>query len=213
MCRHQLPWNCLAPDSWSQNKRRISCKRCHGCEQYIYQWPGAAHKTRSSNGRLIFTWRYDRPCCLLTQIRLGTAWYPVIKPSSHPNHNTPSNREAEGDKQLIWDWKQGDLYAFTTAVDEQLSGSGPTDGEYLTQMYWSFCKAVLAAARRHVGQEAVGMTRECWKMREIVSAEKEQDELKERLRIQSVEYKAKDREVEHLTSERMPWFGCGRWLW
>ena len=44
-------------------------------------------------------------------------------------------REAEGEKQLIWDWKQGDLYAFTTAVDEQLSGSGPTDGEYLTQMY------------------------------------------------------------------------------
>ena len=50
------------------------------------------------------------------------------------------------------------------------------------------------------------MTRECWKMREIVSAEKEQDELKERLRIQSVEYKAKDREVEQRTDAMI-------WVW
>ena len=56
--------------------------------------------------------------------------------------------------------KEGNLAAFTSAVDEQLRGSGLTDDDSLTQMYRPFCKAVLAAARRHIGLKAVGMTGE-----------------------------------------------------
>ena len=85
---------------------------------------------------------------------------------------------------------------------EQLRGSGLRDGESFTQMSRSFCKAVLAADRKHIGLKAMMMTGEYWKMQEIAKAEIERDELRERLGIHSEEYKAKDREVKNLTMER-----------
>ena len=102
----------------------------------------------------------------------------------------------------MWDWKRGDLVVFIRAVDEQLRGSGLTDGESLRQMYRSLCKAVLTAAHKHIGLKAVGMTGEYWKTQEIATAERERDEFRERLENHSEENKAKDREVMNLTSER-----------
>ena len=56
-------------------------------------------------------------------------------------------------------------------------------------MYRYFYEAVIAAARKHIGLMAVGMTREYWYAQEIAKADMEQDELRERfgnhLRIQS----------------------------
>ena len=69
-------------------------------------------------------------------------------------------------------------------------------------MYRSLCKAVLTAAHKHIGLKAVGMTGEYWKMQEIATAERERDESRERLGNHSEEYRAKDREVKNLTSER-----------
>ena len=69
-------------------------------------------------------------------------------------------------------------------------------------MYRSFRKAVLAAARKHIGPKAVGMTGEYGKTQEIAKAERERDELGERLGIHSEEYKAKDRKAMNFTSER-----------
>ena len=87
-------------------------------------------------------------------------------------------------------------------MDEELRGSGPTDDESLTQMYRSFCKEVLAAARRHNALKAVGMTGKYWEAQEIASEERDRDDLMKRLGIHSEEYKAKDRNVRGLTSER-----------
>ena len=66
----------------------------------------------------------------------------------------------------------------------------------------SFCKAVLAAVQKHIGQKAVGMTGEYGRTQEIAKAERERDELRERVRIHSEEYKTKDREVKNLTREQ-----------
>ena len=55
---------------------------------------------------------------------------------------------------------EGGCGAFTTIVYGKLKGGGPTDDESLTHMYRSFSKAELAAARRHIGLKAVGMTGE-----------------------------------------------------
>ena len=156
------PMTPLGPDSWPQGKWRICCKRCYGCEQYISQRPGTAHRTWSSNERSLFSWRYDRPHCQSIQIQLG--WEPLDTLSS--DHRPilitihPTNRETERDKRLVWQWRKGDLAAFTTAADEQLRGSGLTYSESMTQMYRTFSKAVLAAARRHIGLKAVGITGE-----------------------------------------------------
>ena len=87
-------------------------------------------------------------------------------------------------------------------MDEQLRGSGNTNGEYLHQMYRSICKVVLAAARKHIGLKAAGMTGEYWKTQEIMKAERERDEHRERLGFHSEEYKAKDHEVKNLIGGR-----------
>ena len=71
---------------------------------------------------------------------------------------------------------------------------------------------MLAAARRHIGLKAVGMTGEYWMMQEIATAERERDELRESLAIHSEEYKPKDREVKDFTSEWRPRFRSGRSL-
>ena len=81
-----------------------------------------------------------------------------------------------------------------------MRGSGLTDGDSFTHMYQSLCKAVLAAARKHTGLKAVGMTGEYWKTCEIAKVERERDELRERMGINSEEYKAKGREVKNFTS-------------
>ena len=69
-------------------------------------------------------------------------------------------------------------------------------------MYLSYCKAVLAAARKHIGLKAVEMTGEYWKTQEIAKAGMEQDKLRRRLEIHCEEYKAIAREVKNLTSEQ-----------
>ena len=56
----------------------------------------------------------------------------------------------------------------------------------------------------------MGMTGEYWKAQEIATAERERDELRERLGINSEEHKTKDREVKNLISNRRPRFGSGR---
>ena len=96
---------------------------------------------------------------------------------------------------------KGDLAAFTTAVDEQMSGSGPADGKSMTQMNKSSYKAVHAAARKPIGLKAVGMTGEYWKTQDIVKADSERDKLSGKVRIHWEEYKAKDLEAKNLTSE------------
>ena len=67
--------------------------------------------------------------------------------------------KVSGEKRFVLDWKKGDLAAFASAA-EQLRRSGLTDGESLTEMYRSFCKVVLAAARKHIGLKVLGMTGE-----------------------------------------------------
>ena len=61
---------------------------------------------------------------------------------------------------------------------------------------------MLAAARKHIGLKAVEMTGEYGKTQDTAKAERERDELRERLEIHSEEYKAKDRQVKNFTSER-----------
>ena len=61
---------------------------------------------------------------------------------------------------------------------------------------------MLAAAKIHIGMKAERMSGECWKRQDLTKAERERDELRERLGIHSEECKAKDREVKNLTSER-----------
>ena len=102
------------------------------------------------------------------------------------------------------------LAVFTTAVDEQLRGSGLTYGKSLTQIYQSFFKSVLTAATKHIGLMAVGVTGAYWKTQEIAIAERERDELRERLGIHSEECKANDRELVNLTSDGRPRLGSGR---
>ena len=82
------------------------------------------------------------------------------------------------------------MASFTTSVDEQFRGSGLTDGDSLTHMYRPFCKATLAASGKHIRLKAGGMTGEYWRTEEVAEAERERDELRERLGIHSEEYKA-----------------------
>ena len=46
------------------------------------------------------------------------------------------------------------------------------------------------------------MTGEYWKTQIIAKAERERDELRERMGIQSEEYKAKNRDIKNHSSER-----------
>ena len=87
-------------------------------------------------------------------------------------------------------------------LQQQLSGRGPVDDDALTLMYRSYCMAVHAAARRHIRLKAVRMIGEYWKMREIATAEREQDKLRERLAIHFEDNKPNVREVKNLTRER-----------
>ena len=91
--------------------------------------------------------------------------------------------------------------AFTTAVDEQLRGSGLTDGESMTQMYRSFWKVVPAAAQENIGLKAVRMTGVPEDAGNLQNRERT-GRAKERLVIHSEEYKAKDREIKNISSER-----------
>ena len=61
---------------------------------------------------------------------------------------------------------------------------------------------MLIVTRKHIGLKSVGMTGKYWTTQEIAKADRERDELRERLGIHSEEYKAKYREVKNLTSER-----------
>ena len=78
------------------------------------------------------------------------------------------------------------------------------DPQTLSHIYPSFFRAVLAAARRYIGLKVVGMTVEQLNRRKIATAEKERDELRERLGIHSQKNKAKNRVVKDLTSGQKP---------
>ena len=107
-----------------------------------------------------------------------------------------------GQKRLVWDWKRGKLQDFTEAVENALIGGPDITSKNMNVQYERLCTAVLAAATKHIGLKAVGMSGECWMTKEIVDAEKERDEIRAHSGINSTDYKAKDKLVKAMLKSR-----------
>ena len=104
-------------------------------------------------------------------------------------------------KRLVWDWKKGDLQAFTADLDERLAEIDD-DQHNTTTFYNAPCTAILVAAKSHIGLKEVGMSEENWRTIEIFKAEGARDTERATLGIYSPDYKDLDTEVERLVRDR-----------
>ena len=101
----------------------------------------------------------------------------------------------------MWDWKKGDLQAFTADLDGRLAAIDD-DQHNTTTSYNAICTAILAAVKSHISLKAVGMSEESWKTIEISKAKAVRDTAKATFGNHSPDYKDLDTEEKRLVRNR-----------
>ena len=108
--------------------------------------------------------------------------------------------QLKGPKRLVWDWKKGDHQTFTADLDGRLSAIDD-DQHNTTTSYNALCKAILAAAKGHIGLKAVGMSGESWRTIEISKAKAVKDTAKATFGIHSPDYKDLDAKLKRFVRD------------
>ena len=112
------------------------------------------------------------------------------------------SQQWKGPKRLVWNWKKGNISAYTADLEERLSQNSSDEDASITSAYESFCAAILTAAKSHIGLKAVGMAGESWRTTEISQVEIERDTARATFGIQSEQYKDRDAHLKRLVRER-----------
>ena len=106
-----------------------------------------------------------------------------------------------GSKRLVWDWKSGDLQAFTRALDDKVTGWEEDCQQKVAPLTKSLCDAILTTAYAHIGLKAVGTRGEVWRTREITDAEALRDRIREEQGINSAQFQELNAKLKELTTQ------------
>ena len=111
------------------------------------------------------------------------------------------SQQRKGPKRLVWNWKKGNISAYTADLEKRLSQNSSDENASITSAYESFCTVIFTTAKSHIGLKAADMAGESWRT-EISQAEIERDTARATSSIQSEQYKDQDAHLKRLVRER-----------